>query len=176
MGPDSKKKVITSSTPPWDRKSDTHSRKPNPRTFISDILKIIFYYSFTFHELTWNWLCGLQKAEFSTPLLQYAQWQNDREAETSSSLKTPKRVPTKKFTQISSFWKLFKMWILSYCLCHCQKFKQNNSYWISKDTGNRSLGIRLSLFFRHRRSQTAGYIWENKNSGSTARMFFFFFK
>lgn len=48
-------------------------KKTKPKDFISDILKIIFYYSFTFHELTWNWLCRLQKAEFATPLLQYVQ-------------------------------------------------------------------------------------------------------
>lgn len=51
---------------------------------------------------------------------------------------------------------------VSYCSCHCQEFKQNNSYCISQGTGNRSVGIRLSLFFRQTFSDCRLYLRERE--------------
>lgn len=69
----------------------------------------------------------------------------------------PKKKGSMNFQLLNAYLKCE----VSYCSCHCQEFKQNNSYCISQGTGNRSVGIRLSLFFRQTFSDCRLYLKEN---------------
>lgn len=75
-----------------------------------------------------------------------------------AKLSPPKKKGSMNFQLLNAYLKCE----VSYCSCHCQEFKQNNSYCISQGTGNRSVGIRLSLFFRQTFSDCRLYLKERE--------------